>query len=381
MKRGLETTLASVVAMAVLCAVTACGKPGSQSPVAPSIDSPSPTPSTVGATISGQVTTGSAINSRVSDVVSGLSVTIVGTSITASVDNAGRFTLAGAPAGNVDLQFGGNGVNVRVSLGQVVERERLEVEIEIHGNDGSVVTTQHITSDARTEVEGRISSLDSAARSLRVGAASIQVPSGAKISSGATVLQFKDLQLQQRVHIHGTMQGAVVSAEEVEVEDAVHPEPQPGDEGEIEFTGSISSLAGSCSSWTMSVAGKRVTTVQGTTAFVKVDCSALRDGMVVEVKGTVQSDGSVLAVRIQAEDDGAAPGVQPEVEFTGSVASMTGSCPALDMRVAGRRVKTSGSTEFKDTRCDDVKSGVTVQVKGTAASDGEVAASRLKIEK
>lgn len=379
MRRALPFNLASMVALAALFAVSACGKSASQSPLAPSTSSPAASPSSTGATISGQVTTGGAASSRFADVAAGMSVTIVGTSITAAVDNFGRFRLDNAPAGDLQLQFAGGGVSAVVSLGQVAERERLEVEIEIHGNSGSVVATQHISSDDRAEVEGRIASLDASARSMQVGTASIQVQANASIRSGAVTLQFTDLQVQQRVHVRGTLQGSVVSAEEVEVEDAGHSEPEPGDDqGETEFTGSIASLGGSCPSRTMSVAGKSVRT-NGATSFLKAACGDLRTGMIVEVKGNLQPDGSVLAVRIQLEDDPAE--VEPEVEFKGSVASMGGSCPSLSLSVAGRSVKTNGSTEFRDSSCSDVQPGVTVEVKGKAENDGSVTASRLKVDR
>jgi hypothetical protein len=211
--------VAFAVAIVALSAVTGCGKSGLGSPVAPSSPS-SPAPSSAGAIISGQV-------SLNSGVASGLTVSVVGSSTSAGVNN-GRFELDGAPAGNIDLQFSGAGVNARVSIGQVADHDRIDMQVTVGTTSASIDAEEHITPDNRAEVDGRITSIDSASRSLLVGPSNVLVPGGARILAGAATLAFSDLKAGLRVQVHGTMQGNAVSAEEVDVEDAVSgPVPDP----------------------------------------------------------------------------------------------------------------------------------------------------------
>jgi hypothetical protein len=130
------------------------------------------------------------------------------------------------------------------------------------------------------------------------------VPSGASILSGATKLAFSDLKVGLQVQIHGSMQGSVVNAQEIDVEDAVEPEPEPG---EIQFSGTVSAVDGGCPAVTLTVAGKKVTT-SGATEFAKAACGDIKIGATVEVKGTAQADGSVAASRVQVDDSGSGSG-------------------------------------------------------------------------
>jgi hypothetical protein len=240
-------------------------------------------------------------------------------------------------------------------------------------------------SSGRVQVDGKIASINAPARSFQVASTTVVVPSSATLTSSSGQVEFKDLQVEMEIHVIGTMQGNVVSAEQVQVDDHGRDQgqPDPSVENETEFTGAIGSMGGACPSLTLSVAGKTVKT-GAATAFLKAACTDLRSGTTVEVKGATQPDGSVMASRVQLEDDDVAepePGDQNETEFTGSVAAVTGSCPALSFSVGGRSVKSTSSTEFKDGSCGDVKSGVMLEVKGTAEKDGSVTASRLKFEK
>jgi phage baseplate assembly protein gpV len=237
-------------------------------------------------------------------------------------------------------------------------------------------------------VSGRISSINAASRTFQVSSTTVAVPAAANLTSAANHIEFKDLRIDLEVHVHGTMNGAVVTAEQVEVEDHL-PDPEPGDQGETEILGSIVSIDGSCPGLSMNVGATPVKTSDATT-FLKAACSQLRSGMTVEVKGTMQG-GALIAARVQMDDDGALgpepepepepePGEQ-ETEFKGTAALLGGSCPVLSLNVAGRNVVSSAATEFKGGSCADVKSGVTLEVKGMAARDGSVTASRLKIDK
>ena len=240
------------------------------------------------------------------------------------------------------------------------------------------------SSSSRVQISGKIASINTPARSFRVDATTVLVPTSATLASSAGQVEFKDLQVEMEIQVEGTMQGSVVTAEHVQVDDHGNGNGQ-NDQNETEFTGSIASAGGACPNLTLSVAGKSVKT-NASTAFLKAACTALHSGLTVEVSGVTQSDGSVMAARVQVDDDGAVenepePGDQPETEFKGSVSSVGGACPSLSLVVAGRAVSSSASTAFQGGACDDITRGVTLEVKGMAAKDGSVAASRLKIDK
>lgn len=245
------------------------------------------------------------------------------------------------------------------------------------------------TSSSPVQISGKIGSINPSARSFQVDTTTVLVPANATLASSAGQMEFKDLQVEMEIQVEGTMQGNVVTAEHVQVDDhgnGSNSGPGTGNgQNEAEFTGSVASVGGACPDLTLSVAGKSVKT-NASTAFLKAACTAVHSGLTVEVSGVTQSDGSVMATRVQVDDDGAGqnepdPGDQQEAEFKGSVSSVGGACPSLSLLVAGRAVTSSASTEFQGGACGNITRGVTLEVKGMAAKDGSVAASRLKIDR
>jgi Domain of unknown function (DUF5666) len=67
------------------------------------------------------------------------------------------------------------------------------------------------------------------------------------------------------------------------------------------------------------------------------------------------------------------------IEVHGSIQSISGACPAKQLTIAGRKVSTSMSTEFRDTTCANLAVGQTAEVKGTLQSDGTIAADRVEV--
>jgi hypothetical protein len=65
------------------------------------------------------------------------------------------------------------------------------------------------------------------------------------------------------------------------------------------------------------------------------------------------------------------------VEISGVISGLSGKCPARTFQVAGRAVKTNGSTAFL-TPCGTLSNGQTVVVKGKSTGDGTVTASEVK---
>ncbi len=86
-----------------------------------------------GATIAGTV------NSAAAGAPSGLTVTVVGTSLSAPVENAGQFRLAGVPSGNVELQFRASTVNATARLSNVGQEEMIEIQVNLSGSTATIV--------------------------------------------------------------------------------------------------------------------------------------------------------------------------------------------------------------------------------------------------
>jgi Domain of unknown function (DUF5666) len=69
-----------------------------------------------------------------------------------------------------------------------------------------------------------------------------------------------------------------------------------------------------------------------------------------------------------------------EAEFEGTISVLSGTCPSLRLTVDENRVATSRDTVFEGVTCAALKSGQSVEVKGTTLTDGSVAAARVHFE-
>ena len=152
-------------AVLIVTALTAaCGGKGSPTapsggagvPAAPGAPAPGP-----GATITGSVQ-GSAASSLLSAsgaaALTGVTVTVVGTSVTSGVDAAGRFTLMNVPPGDVKLQLTGGGANAALTLGSVQASQTIDVVVIVSGSSASL--DSEIRSGAgEAQLEGRVESL------------------------------------------------------------------------------------------------------------------------------------------------------------------------------------------------------------------------------
>jgi hypothetical protein len=220
---------------------------------------------------------------------------------------------------------------------------------------------------------------------------------------------FASLAIGTSVEVKGTAAGDTITATRVEIVRAAAPPPTPAPPAptptpappapqptEAEFTGTISALTGSASSFQFTVAG-RVVKGDATTAITgehdaPASFAALKNGGAVEIEG-VQQVGFVRATRVHLEDaeaepgdngnagdDNRGPGNAGEARAEGTLGAVSGTCPAITSTVGGTRFTTSASTRF-DSACSAFKIGDRVEVRGTTASDGSIAASRLEEKK
>jgi hypothetical protein len=67
------------------------------------------------------------------------------------------------------------------------------------------------------------------------------------------------------------------------------------------------------------------------------------------------------------------------VSLTGTIGSLTGTCPVLSFVADGRRVVTDPTTRFNGGNCRDLANGRGVEVDGEVQVGGIVLASRVII--
>ena len=116
-----------------LLAAAACGGGKGATPTAPS----SPAGGT-GATIAGTVRGAGAT------APSGMSVNVVGTSLSATVAGSGDFQVDGVPSGTVQLQFKSASVSATAQIPDVANDQFVQIQVQLNGSSASV------TSDVRS---------------------------------------------------------------------------------------------------------------------------------------------------------------------------------------------------------------------------------------
>jgi hypothetical protein len=141
-------------------------------------------------------------------------VSVVGTSLSAPLDQDGRFVLSGLPSGSVTLKIEGPGVSTQLQLSGLVDGQVMSVEIQVTGGSAHVTGTPKCTPNAATYFSG---TLDQAAGGqLVVGGRKVDASQVAKVWRGERRIQISELQVGEKVKVWGLLRGdAVVVAEEI----------------------------------------------------------------------------------------------------------------------------------------------------------------------
>jgi hypothetical protein len=371
------------VFMVLAVVATACSK--SDSPAGPSSSTPPP---------SGGTTTGSASISGIVLTGSSTAVKIVGTSISATVDGSGHFTL-NAPSGDLTLAFSGNGIDAQLTLSGVADREQIRISVNLNGHNADLDDNERETPDRRAEVEGSIVSIacgDSSSTLVigRMMQTTVIIPAGTPIRHDGGTLTCAQLVAGMRAHVKGMKNGTTVTATEIRVEGNPgpgNPGPPPPPINEVEVKGTVSAIASrSCAtgvvSFTLMTSGTSVSvTTNASTVFEETTCATLAVNDKIEVKGTRQGN-SVLATKVEGEDDDRNDD-RNKVELKGTLGAWdTTKCSTgVSSTVSGKAFSTNASTRFKDTTCAGLKQGDSVEVEGTAQAGGSVLAATVEKKK
>lgn len=91
-------------------------------------------------TIAGTVNVNGAAATLPGRAITGLTVTVVGTDLSATVESSGYFQLTGVPSGTVRLQFRDAVVDATVELSNVGQEQLIEIQVQVTGTSAVVVT-------------------------------------------------------------------------------------------------------------------------------------------------------------------------------------------------------------------------------------------------
>jgi hypothetical protein len=173
------------------------------------------------------------------------------------------------------------------------------------------------------------------------------------VPAGTATLKFQGTGLDARLEVPGLQDGLVTSIT-VRVSGGsaqLTGTPNCTPTAEAAFSGVLEQIAGT----QLLVGGRRVDASQVRKVWRdgrRIELGDLRVGEKVKVWGTVRGDGVVAAEEIEARTPDANP--TGWIEFKGTVESVSasaldvrGSCETPTLVVAGRKVKTDGTTRFK----------------------------------
>ena len=177
-----------------------------------------------------------------------------------------------------------------------------------------------------------------------------------------------------RVEVEGYLNASgVLVAREIEFDDDDYYDDDD-DRDEIEIEGWVTRFV---SITDFQVAGRPVTT-DGRTRFEYGSAGNLRDGVRVEVEGSLNASGVLVAREIEFDDDGYDDDDdRNEVEIEGYVRSFVS---ITDFQVAGRPVTTNAWTRFEDGAAGDLAVDVQVDVKGHLDAAGLLVAQQIEFD-
>jgi len=235
----------------------------------------------------------------------GFSVSVVGTALSAEVDEDGRFVLAGVPAGTVNLRFEGPGVNAQVSVSGLVDGQVTSITVQLSGSGAQVSGSPTCSPTAETFFSGTLDQV--AGAQLVVSRRTVDASHVLKVWRGERRIQLSDLQVGEKVKVWGTLRGdGVVVAEEIA---ALTSSSGSGQETWVTFKGKVAGVVALATAdvrraclLKMTVAGRAVQT-DGSTVFKWSDGSDLDPYAIVAgdqayVEGWSKPQGYVLATKM-----------------------------------------------------------------------------------
>lgn len=245
---------------------------------------------------------------------------------------------------------------------------------------GMVVTVQGTINDDGTgtassvtfedNLEGPISSIDPAAKTLEVLGQTVVWNDSAKFEShDGNPTDPNTLIPGNIIEVSGfASSGGVIQATRIEKKADAFTSGM-----EIELKGTISNLNTINNTFTIGLL-----TVNYSSAQIDDSLGALSNGLFVEVKSSqALADGVLIASKVEGESEGVSGSSGSEVELEGLVTFFDPLNPT-NFEVNGQPVQTSSSTEFENGSSDDLALNVHLEAEGTLNASGVLVATKIE---
>lgn len=150
----------------------------------------------------------------------------------------------------------------------------------------------------------------------------------------------------------------------------------------VEGEGVVTEVTGTCPAATLTIRGVNVVLGAGTAIRwrnnANAACADIQVGHLLHVKAEITPTGTIIASSITIQN-GTPPVNNPPGArtLTGTVSSVSGSCPTLNFKLSDRRVRTTSNTMYTGGACADIVSGARVEVRFSPGSGDEDDAADL----
>ena len=355
------------IALLTICGLAACN---SSNPTTPSGGAGVTINGSLAASGSdgGSTASGPASGSSPASVPPGLVVSVVGTTITATVNPAGHFVLKGVPTGNVQLRFTAPGTTASLTLTSLEEGQEVTIVITLTASSAALQSEYRSggSGGGGLNLNGVMSNFTGtpAAFEFMVNGQLVKGDAATEFFGNS---QFNELANGMRVEVKGSPRDGYVYATRIHINIS-----------DIELTGVIAGpITGTSPNLTFTVAGTTVKTGSETVIQRKGDKdqtpAQLQVGMTVELTGGLLPDGTVVAKHIHIVGDA----VGGLFQMSGSMGSRSGTCPTISFSVSGYNIATTGATTFVPN-CSSLSNGSKVKVIGIVQAGGTVNATRVE---
>jgi hypothetical protein len=150
----------------------------------------------------------------------------------------------------------------------------------------------------------------------------------------------------------------------------------------VEGTDTISQVAGTCPTATITIRNVPVALTSTTVFSAPLTCASLAAGTKVTVTAVLtftDAGFTVEATKVTPADPAATPSVGTKVE--GVVATVTGTCPTRTITLEGTSgvIVTTASTKFDPSGfCDQIVPGSQIEAVGTRNAEGQLVATKVE---
>jgi hypothetical protein len=256
------------------------------------------------ATINGSIT-GAALSalslsggSFASLVGPGITVTVVGTSITAPVNPNGTFVLTNVPPGDIQLRFTGTGTDALLTVTGVNGGDELRITVEVSGSTATLQSVSRKDKLNKVEIEGAV--VSGTCASFVVNGTTITTDAATQFSKGscANVIPGAIVQVKGATLADSTVRATEVKFKKEEDDDPDDDDDDGEGKNKLQLEGTVT--AGACGAFT--VKNVAVTT-DATTVFKNGRCEEIAIGARVHVKATPTGMGTALATEVNIQRD------------------------------------------------------------------------------